>query len=120
MYIGQQTEPIHLLPSSKLKAISMNQWTHGLAAVDPESFYLEFYIFQTDSMKEKVGKLAYKTVYTGKIHYSLENEGQQFSSSKMKCFGTVLSKLHAAVILTDGAFQGAGYAPCICTQLWIS
>jgi len=57
-------------------------------------------------VKEKVGKLVHEIVYTGQILHSLENEGQQFSSSKMKCFGTALSSLHAAVILSDGAFRG--------------
>lgn len=54
----------------------MNQLTHGLATVDPESINLEFDILQTDPVKEKVGKLAHEIVYTGQILHSLENEDQ--------------------------------------------
>lgn len=103
VYTGQHTEPIHLIASSKLKALSMNWLTSGLATVHPESINLEFDILQTDSLKEKTGELAPEIVSTRQILHSLENEGQQFSSSKMKCFGTAPPSPDAAgMVLSRG------------------
>lgn len=99
VHIGQPTEPIHLIASSKLKALSMNQPTSGLATVDPESVNQEFDILQTDFVKEKTRQLVHETVCTRQILHPLENEGQQFSSSKMKCFGTAPPNLDAAVMV---------------------
>lgn len=100
VYIGQQTEPIHLLPSSKLKTISMNQRTRGLAAVDPESFYLEFYILQTDSLSlsERKGREACLQNCVYWANTSLTREGRS----------TIL--LFKDEMLWDSSFQ----ASCCC------
>ena len=44
-------------------------------------------------------------MYIEQILHSLGNEGQQFSSSKVKCFGTVPSSHDAAVILLMDGFS---------------